>query len=188
VIAAEVAALCGAAPTIRMELDSSAAHLEAARGGIVERAERIADALHGSTPVVYGGDLTAPVAYRWKTQVNENTKWPAFCATLPEADHNELAGWQGLDPSAGEGPPLSAVFLTDRDQHPRERLRFDLTAKLLAPHATSVETVETEGETRTERLLYAVMLGDLVSLGLAARRGVDPAPIEAIDRLKAALG
>ena len=31
------------------------------------------------------------------------------------------------------------------------------------------------------------MLGDLVSLELAEARGVDPLPIEAIERLKAAL-
>jgi glucose/mannose-6-phosphate isomerase len=54
--------------------------------------------------------------------------------------------------------------------------------------ATAVGRVETEGESRTERLLWAVMLGDLLSLHLAARRGVDPSPIEAIQRLKDQLG
>ena len=49
-------------------------------------------------------------------------------------------------------------------------------------------TIETEGETRTARLLWAVMLGDLVSLHLAARHGVDPAPVEVIERLKDELG
>jgi hypothetical protein len=51
-----------------------------------------------------------------------------------------------------------------------------------------VITVETEGRTRIERLLWAVMLGDLVSLHLAARSGVDPGPVEVIDRLKDELG
>ena len=49
----------------------------------------------GSIPVIYGADLTAPVALRWKTQVNENAKLPAFTAELPEADHNEIGGWAG---------------------------------------------------------------------------------------------
>ena len=79
-------------------------------------------------PVVYGADLTVPVARRWKTQVNENAKLPAFFAELPEADHNEIFGWDG----APAGAPLSAVFLEDRDQHPRERRRFELTAKAIA--------------------------------------------------------
>ena len=48
--------------------------------------------------------------------------------------------------------------------------------------------VETEGPNRTARMLWAVMLGDLVSLQLAAARGVDPSPAELIDRLKDELG
>ena len=68
------------------------------------------------------------------------------------------------------------------------RQRFELTAKLIEPDSTAVARLETEGESRAERLLWAVMLGDLLSLHLAARRGVDPTPIEAIDRLKEELG
>jgi glucose/mannose-6-phosphate isomerase len=124
------------------------------------------------------------VGTRWKTQINENAKLPAFTAELPEADHNEIAGWEG----AREAGPLSAVFIGDRDQHPRVRQRIDLTADLVEPDATAVVRLETEGESRTERLLWAVMLGDLLSLKLAARRGIDPAPIERIDRLKDLLG
>ncbi len=183
-VAAEVAALVGAADPIRTEIDSSAAHLREAGDGLVQVAAELAEGLHGSVPVIYGADLTAPVAYRWKTQVNENAKWPAFCSELPEADHNEIAGWAGAD----EAGRFGAVFLTDRDQHPRVRERFELTARLIEPGAAAVATVETVGESRTERLLWAVMLGDLVSLHLAARRGVDPSPVEMIERLKDELG
>ncbi|MCL4288267.1 MAG: bifunctional phosphoglucose/phosphomannose isomerase, partial [Thermoleophilia bacterium] len=73
-------------------------------------------------------------------------------------------------------------------QHPRERRRVELTAELIAGHAHDVVRVETRGETRTERLLWAVMLGDLVSLELAAREGVDPTPVAVIEDLKDRLG
>jgi glucose/mannose-6-phosphate isomerase len=182
-VAAEVAALVGAAPGLRTEIDSSAAHLREGTEEVTRRAAELAELLDGSVPVIYGADLTVPVAFRWKTQINENAKLPAFTASLPEADHNEIAGW-GTETSR----QLSAVFLADRDQHPRVRQRIDLTAKLIGPGATAVATVETEGESPTERLLWAVMLGDLLSLQLAARRGVDPGPIEVIDRLKEQLG
>ena len=43
------------------------------------------------------------------------------------------------------------------------------------------------GETRLQRLLSHVVLGDLVSLYLAVLRGADPIGIEPIDRLKAGL-
>jgi glucose/mannose-6-phosphate isomerase len=182
--AAEVAALSGTAPGIRTEIDSSAAHLREAQPRLLERSAALAEQLQGSIPVVYGADLTVPVARRWKTQINENAKLPAFTAELPEADHNEIEGWDG----AGDAGRMSAVLLEDRDQHPRVRQRFELTAMLIEPGAASVSRLETEGHSRTERLLWAVMLGDLVSLQLAARRGVDPTPVATMDRLKEELG
>jgi glucose/mannose-6-phosphate isomerase len=183
-VVAETAALAGVAQGIRTQIDSSAAHLERAREGLLARAAALAEQLEGTIPVFYGADLTTPAAYRWKCQLNENAKLPAFSHELPEADHNEIVGWD----SAGDGARLSAVFLEDSDQHPRVRQRLELTAGLIEPSAATVALVETEGETRPERLLWAVMLGDLLSLNLAARRGVDPAPVEVIERLKDELG
>ena len=182
-IAAEVAALVGAGPAIRTEIDSSASHLESARESLLALAADVAGRIHGSVPLLYGCGLTTPVAYRWKCQVNENAKLPAFGHSIPELDHNEIVGWAGAEAGA-----FSAVLLEDKDQHPRERRRFDLTAELIADRARDVVTIETEGETRTERLLWAVMLGDLVSLELAAREAVDPTPVDLIEDLKDRLG
>ena len=183
-IAAEVATLIQAADGIRTEIDAAAAWLAQEREGLIERSAEIAASVAGSVPVIYGCDLTVPVAYRWKTQLNENAKQQAFTHELPELDHNEIVGWdEGCD-----GGPLSAVFLEDSDQHPRQRQRAALTSKLIEPAAHTVLRIETEGETRTARMLWGVMLGDLVSLHVAAARGVDPSPIEMIDRLKGELG
>ncbi|HET7573998.1 MAG TPA: bifunctional phosphoglucose/phosphomannose isomerase [Solirubrobacterales bacterium] len=177
--AAEVAALAGAAPRIRTEIDVAAAFLEERRDGLRERAAEIAAQL-GDLTVVYGAGLTAPVARRWKGQLNENAKLPAFFAELPEADHNEICGWSS---AAVEGGHV-AVFLEDCDQHPRERLRFELTAAAVEAAGASAVRLETEGTTRVERLLWATLLGDLVSLAVAERVGADPESIVAIDRLK----
>jgi glucose/mannose-6-phosphate isomerase len=123
------------------------------------------------------------VAYRWKTQVNENAKLPAFSTQLPEASHNELAGM-----TSEQAAPFSVVLLDDPDAHPRERRRIELTAELYEPSAESVVRIEAHGASRTARVLELVMLGDLVSLELAARRGVEPVPIAAIEELKRRLG
>jgi glucose/mannose-6-phosphate isomerase len=183
VVSAEVASLAGAAPRVHTEIDAAAAFLEERKEDLQARAAEIAARLDGTLPVVHGADLTTPPARRWKTQINENAKLPAFFSELPEADHNEICGWTG----APEGEGLSAVFLEDADQHPRERRRFELTAAAIAAAGAEVIRVETAGETRVTRLMWAVMLGDLVSLKLAEARGVDPASVEALDRLKAAL-
>ena len=183
-VASEIAALIGAAPAMRTEIDTAAAFLDDRREALVERAGKIAERIAGSVPTIYGCDLTVPVAYRWKTQINENAKQHAFDHQLPELDHNELVGWA----ENGDLPQFSAVVLMDSDQHPRQRQRAELTARLIEPSAHAVVVVETEGETRVARMLWSVMLGDLVSLHLAAHNGVDPAPVEVIDRLKDELG
>ncbi len=184
-VSLEVAALAGAAPRLSTEIDTAAAFLAEQVETLRFRAAEIATELDGTVPVVYGADVTAPVARRWKTQANENAKIPAFAAELPEADHNELCGWTD---SAVAGHRLGAVFLEDRDQHPREARRFDLTAKAVSAAGAVAVRVETAGETRIARLLWTTMLGDLVSLELAGRRGVDPVPVEAIERFKEAMG
>jgi glucose/mannose-6-phosphate isomerase len=184
-IGTEAAALAGAAPGIRSEIEAAAAALEGRRDELQELAARVATDLDGSLPVFTGTGLTAAVARRWKGQVNENAKLPAFFSQLPEADHNELCGWAG---APAVGAELAAVLLEDRDQHPRERRRFELTAQAIEADGATVIRIETVGESRTERLLWAVMLGDLVSLAIAEGRGVDPLPVESIEELKAALG
>jgi glucose/mannose-6-phosphate isomerase len=184
-IATQAAALSGVAPSSRTEIEAAATSLEASREALQELAARVAEELDGSLPVFVGADLTAAAARRWKGQVNENAKLPAFFSELPEADHNELCGWAG---GAATGARLAAVLLEDRDQHRRERRRFELTAEAIEADGSTVVRIETVGESRSERLLWAVMLADLVSLALAESRGVDPLPVEAIEGLKAALG
>lgn len=183
-VAAEAAANCGIAPRIHTEIDAAAAFLSDQVDAIQARAAEIAAQLDGSLPIVYGADLTTPVARRWKTQVNENAKLPCFYSELPEADHNEICGWSPAAADAG----LAAIFLEDSDQHPRERRRIELTAAAVSAGGATSVRVETAGETRVARLFWATMLGDLVSLELARQRGVDPLAIESIERLKEAMG
>ena len=186
VTALEVAALCGAGPRLSSEIDVAASSLDelVAEWGPDAPAEslakRIARELHGTIPVIAGAGLTSPIAYRWKTQINENAKVPAFWNELPELDHNEVAGWEG----AAEVGRLSAVFLDDADAHPRVRQRIETTEGIARAHTAACLRVETRGRNSVERVVSLVLLGDLVSVYMAALRGVDPTPIAAIDQLK----
>jgi glucose/mannose-6-phosphate isomerase len=181
-VAAELAALALAGPRLHTEIDAAASHLSEAFDAAVPLASELAGQIGEAIPVVHGSDLTAPVAYRWKTQINENAKVPAYSAVLPEADHNEIEGWSGADGR------FAAIFLGDRDQHPRERKRFELTAKAIGPYAATVINLETEGETRTERILHSVMLGDLLAIELANARGVDPMAVDVLEGFKKEMG
>jgi glucose/mannose-6-phosphate isomerase len=189
VAALEVAALCGAAPRLHSEIDVAAAHAEQLAGewgpdaADDSLAKSLARGLHGTIPQIAGAGPTGAVAYRWKTQINENAKMPAFSHELPELDHNEVVGWS----AASELGRFSAVFLDDSDLHPRTRRRIELTRDLVEPAAAATFLVQTRGVSCTERVLSLVLLGDLVSVYLAALRGVDPGPVEAIDRVTAQL-
>ncbi len=185
----EVAARCGAGPSLRPEVDVAAEGLEAmaAEWGPDApedaRPKALARELADSVPVIAGAGLTVPIAYRWKTQVNENAKVPAFAHELPELDHNEIEGWSG---ARGLGR-FSAVFLADADSHPRTQARIEVTERLVREHAHATAIVRSHGRTSLERVLSLVLLGDLVSLYLAVLRGVDPTPVDMIGRLKAEL-
>lgn len=186
----ECASLCGAAPGVHAEIDTATALLER----LVEEwgpdapddseAKALARRLRGTIPVVHGSGPTAATARRWKTQLNENASTAAFWSELPEANHNEICGWN----RGRELAPLSAVFLEETDQHPRVHARIELTAAAVEQAGAQVVRVEARGDSRLERVLSLVLLGDLASVYLAVLDGVDPTPVEAIESFKTALG
>jgi glucose/mannose-6-phosphate isomerase len=189
VAALEVASLTGAGERQHVEIDVAAAAAErlVAEWGPDGRddslSRELARGLVGTIPQIAGAGLTAPIAYRWKTQINENAKTPAFWHELPELDHNEIVGWAG----AADLGPFAAVFLDDADLHPRVRQRIELTRELIGGQAAETYRIESRGKSRLERVVSLVLLGDLVSLYLAVLRGVDPSPVEIIERLKGEL-
>jgi glucose/mannose-6-phosphate isomerase len=186
----ECAALCGAAPGLHSEIDTASALLEqlveewGPESADDSRAKALARALQGTIPVVHGAGPTAAPARRWKTQLNENADAAAFWSELPEANHNEICGWV----RGRQSTPLSAVFLEDADQHPRVHKRIELTAAEVEHAGGPVVRAEARGDSRLERVLSLVLLGDLASVYLAVLDGVDPTPVEPIERFKAALG
>ena len=189
VAALEVAAACGAGPRYSPEIDVAAEHLAALASAWGpdaaedSEAKSLARALHGTVPIVMGAGLTAPIAYRWKTQINENAKQHAFSSELPEADHNEIVGWT----TAERFGRFSAVFLDDADATPRIVERIALTRELLEARAASTHVVSTRGQTSVERVFSLLLLGDLVSVYLAVLGGQDPLDISVLDELKARL-
>jgi glucose/mannose-6-phosphate isomerase len=182
----ECAALCGAAPGLHAEIDTSVALLER----LVEEwgpaaaddslAKSVARQLDGTVPVIHGASATTAPARRWATQLNENAKSPAFWTELPEASHNQIVGWE----RGRELAPLSGVFLCDPDQHPRVQRHVELVKAELERVGAPAVQLHTEGDSRLERVLSSVLLGDLVSVYMAALAGSDPTVTPALTRLK----
>ena len=142
----------------------------------------LARRLGRSLPIVYGSGAVGRVAAtRWKTQVNENAKSPAFANVLPEAGHNEVVGW-------GQNGDLTRqvfqmVFLRHDEEHPQQARRFAALETVLDEVVGGIHTVEAAGEGALAQLLDLCLVGDAVSLELAAQEGVDPGPTPVRDDL-----
>jgi len=147
-------------------------------------AKQLAWTLVDRLPVVEAAGFLAPIARRWKTQLNENAKSMAVLEELPEATHNTVVGYQLPDTLRDH---LYTVFLTGAADHPRNSRRLSLSTELLAAHGIAYQVVAVGGDTRFEQACWAISLGDYVSAYLALLYGVDPAPVEAIGHIKAGM-
>ena len=134
-------------------------------------------------PLVHGSPgLAAVAAQRWKTQVNENAKSPAFWSVHPDLCHNELAGWG----QAGDVTRqlLTLVQLRDRSEDPAIARRFELAAELMGEVVADIVPVWAQGDGELARFFDLVLVGDFVSLHLAAGEGVDPGPVPAVTEVE----
>lgn len=147
------------------------------------RAKQIAQELVGSSVVIYSGHKLFPAAYKWKININENAKNIAWCNKLPELNHNELLGWT----SHPVEKPYKIVDIRSDLEHPRTQKRFEITQKLLSGNRPAPKVIVPEGDTLLKQLLWAIQLGDFVSLYLALLNGLNPTPVEMIEKLKAQL-
>ncbi len=149
-------------------------------------AQELAEVIGRTVPIAYGGDAIGEVAaYRFKCQVNENAKAPAFSAALPELGHNEICGWGQHGDVTRQ--VMTLVRFRHDFEHPQVARRFDLTFDLLDEVVHAVADVEAEGEGALAQLFDLVLQGDFVSLHLAAQAGVDPGPVPVLEDLKASL-
>jgi glucose/mannose-6-phosphate isomerase len=144
------------------------------------RAKQIAQELMGKTPIIYGGPLMFPAAYKWKISFNESSKNLSWCGLLPEFNHNEFIGWT----SHPVDKPFAVIDLRSTLEHPRVQKRFELSAKLLSGKRPDPIVVQAEGSTIIEQLLWTIALGDFTSLYLAILNGVDPSPVDITEKFK----
>lgn len=141
---------------------------------------RLAAWLGERLPVIYGTAPLGAVARRWRSQLNENAKRLAWDGRLPEASHNEIEGW-AEDPRRLD----AAVFLLrDPEAEPPE-IRAEADAFAAAFPKGQLELCRAAGPNLLTRQLRLVLLGDLLSLDVARRSGVDPLSTAAIGALKA---
>jgi glucose/mannose-6-phosphate isomerase len=180
----------GLLPAIGDDVDETVRELEVLgrRMGVdvapdTNPAKALAGLIGDRVPVIWGADGVGSVAaMRWKTQMNENGKVPAFFSSMSELDHNEVVGW-----TAPYGHHFSLVALR-HDGEPEEiAARFKLSYEIAETAGVEVEEVRAAGRSSLARLMSLILAGDFTSVYVALRRDVDPTPVEVIERLKASL-
>jgi len=146
-------------------------------------AKQITDKLHGHLPIIYApNEYFGVVAYRWKCQLNENSKSFSIWNNFPELNHNEVIGWEGRDDFLKQ---TVVIFLRDTKEIDRIRLRIRYMKDFLSSIIEdNIVEVWSRGNTLLERFLSLIYIGDFVSFYLAIKRGVDPTPVKSISELK----
>ncbi len=143
-------------------------------------AKQLAQELVGSSVVVYSSNQFVSVAYKWKISFNENAKNIAWHNAYPEFNHNEFLGWT----SHPVDKPYKVINLISKSDHPQIIRRFTVSDKLLSGQKPVAETVDLIGDSLLAQMIYGVALGDFVSLYLALLNGLNPTPVELIEKLK----
>lgn len=147
-------------------------------------AKQLAQQMAGKTPIIYGGPLMFPAAYKWKIDVNENAKNTAWATPLPEFNHNEFIGWS----SHPVQRPFAVIDLLSKLEHPRVQERFEVGGRLLSGLRPAAINVEAKGATPLEHMLYLVLLGDMATTYLGLLNNVNPTPVALVEKLKKELG
>ncbi len=143
-------------------------------------AKQLAQEMMGKSVVVYGGPRMYPAVYKWKISVNENAKQVAWAGQFPEFNHNEFIGWS-QQPHA---KPYVIIDLRSDLEHPRVQARFEVSARLLSGLRPEPHVIMAQGEAVLEHLLWLVAFGDFVTIYLALLNGINPAPVDLVERFK----
>lgn len=171
------AELKGAIKAMKAQQESLGASVPDTRNS----AKRMGGQFMGRWITVYGAGLMAPVARRWKTQINENAKAQASFEVIPEADHNTLQGV--MEPSQQFGATM-ALFLRAAHNDARNERRTELTRMAIMLQGQNTDTITGQGDSRLANMWTALHYGDYASYYLAIAYGIDPTPVPMLADLK----
>jgi glucose/mannose-6-phosphate isomerase len=144
-------------------------------------AKRMAGQLIDRLAAVFAADFLAPVARRWKGQLNEVSKAAALFDELPEMNHNSVVGTVYPE---GLVSKFMVLFLQSAHDHPRNRRRADVTREIYMTAGFNTDVIEASGQSPLAHMLTTLHFGDYTAYYLAMCYGIDPSPIPQIDYLK----
>ena len=151
-------------------------NLKSNREEMEEMAKEVSNAIHG-IPIIYGYGVMGSIARRWRQQFNENAKMHAFDFSLPECNHNEMEAWEE------NAENITCIFLREKNEMERIKARFDFMKEEYGKKANIIE-LYAPGKNTFSRAMYHMHVGDLASIYMAEKRGMDAEPVNLIMKLK----
>lgn len=164
----------------RLHWERAANRIESERDLIYKGAEELTDAIIGKFPILYSESGFEGLAVRICQQFSENSKMLCSNRVIPEMNHNELVGWREKHPG------VAVVMIRTGLEYYRNAMRMDYVKEVVSQY-TDIYTLEGQGDTALEKVLYLIQLTDMASCMLAERRGFDPSEINVINTLKGSL-
>lgn len=146
-----------------------------------DMAVKLAKKLRNQQPYIYSSEDNYAVAYRWKTQFNENAKIGAHSNRIPEMNHNEICMFEN------EGDNIHAFFLSFDSDKSRLKKRMSINKDLLTENGVETTQIDIKGGL-LKSLFTAVLIGDYTSYYLALLYETDPSPVHVIESLKDKMG
>ncbi|MCD6478019.1 MAG: bifunctional phosphoglucose/phosphomannose isomerase [Candidatus Aenigmarchaeota archaeon] len=142
-------------------------------GDVEKKAKKIANLFYNRFPLVYSS--SCPVAYRMKTQLNENSKTIGLAASYPEIFHNEVEGYMVKNAKF-------AVLILDVENGPFEKKLSGLE-RILKKRGIKYLRLNFRGS-KLLNMLKAIWIGDLATYYLAKKYKVNPIETKEIKWLK----
>lgn len=143
-----------------------------------EAAAQIAKSIKGKIPIIYSPFDYSALSYRWKAQINENAKQPAFAHIYPELFHNELESFEYCK------FPVFIILITDPDASKEIRHRTQKFERIIQSKNISLIKIEMIGHTPIEKMFASIHLGDWVSYYLGMENEVDIKQVKLIKEFK----
>jgi glucose/mannose-6-phosphate isomerase len=148
---------------------------------IISEAKTITEKLMNKIPVIYADANYEGVAVRFRQQINENSKMLCWHHVIPEMNHNELVGW------TTKNEDLAVIIFRNEDDYFRTQKRMEVNKTVFEKYTSTIIEIYSKGNSRLEKALYLVHLGDWVSYLLAEKKGIDVTEVDVITYLKGEL-
>ena len=155
-------------------------HIFLAQKQIRKKAREIARVINSTRCLVYTIPALTSLGHVWEINLNETAKTLAFADDIPDIDHHALAAlaWQK------SVKDFTALVIRGFEESPAMRKRLKLSEQTLRSIGLKTISIQLEGKTIREKILFGLALAQMTGLELAKIKRVNPLETKIQERFK----